>query len=117
MTDDSGKVGGKKKAARRKAPKKRFMGLAFVVRDGQGYLIAQGIEQADEFERKKKTRFIEVGVRRTVAFKVDPGEAIHIACDLLRKAGFHLNNCGHCHELVVETALAVGALEEVDERP
>ena len=111
MNDDN--EGAKKKKARRKAPK-RFSGLALLVHKGQAYLVAQGIEQVRDFDLKKTAQFIEVGVSQTIAFKVTPGEVIHIACGLLENAAFHFKECARCNELVIQTAVDIGALEEAD---
>lgn len=87
------------------------------MRQGEAYLVAQGIEQSEEFNDNKDTQFVEVGASRTVAFKISPGDAVHLACDILLRAAPHLKICGGCNELVIQTAVDVGVLEEAGKAP
>ncbi len=105
-----------KKSARRKR-RKSFQGLVLVVRDGEAYIVARGIEQSEELGNKKVERLVEVGASRTVAFKISPSDAVHMACSLLLEADFHVKNCPHCNELVLQTVADLGAIEKSDEVP
>jgi len=99
----------KKRAAKRKPSDDR---IELIVKDGQGFIVAHGTEQPDNLDSKRAI-FVEVGPKRTVAFKVTQAEAVDAAIVMLGAAGPHLKNCTEHQEVLMGLLEELGIVESV----
>jgi hypothetical protein len=98
----------KKRAAKRTSSDDR---VELIIKDGQGYIVARGVEQPDNFE---KGVYVEVGPRHTVAFKITQAEAIDAAIMMLGAAGLHLKECSGHQEVLMKLLEELGIVESVE---